>query len=1211
MGKEKNEEETAAQTKKKSLVLGAIGVSILTIIVAFIPMDSEETHWLLGFFGKFHPLLVHLPIGILLGLFALELVNYFRPKLQLGSANTLLLWAAAITAIPSVFAGALLAASGDYGSETFTMHKWYGLATALFSVWLLVVKKHSPISLKGKFTVYRGMLMITVVLLGIAGHYGGSLTHGSNYLTRDLPDEVREFLGDDPYAMDGLLALESSEVDKILESTDYANDITPILNTYCIKCHGPEEQKAGLRMDELNPDLITGPDAHTWRGMLDIINTGEMPPEDEKQLTDEERRQLVDWITASVQHAVKIKKSEQKAVIRRLTKNQYSNSLQELLGVRMNFGEVLPDDEKSEMGFSNNGHVLQISPLHIEYYKQIARRALDKAIGPTAKPEPTRYKITFGKGIGVDQPAAMIRGYQSAPINSDDFIVEVLDAKGIPIQPKDTVEEARLNEIKENIGIGMRGSGADRYSVVDEGIILYSAVPHKEVSPKAWQGPSPNLKLLVKDNFPMEGDFEFRVTASKGYYDNSKREGFISLRSKEPAEISPKSQRLKARRFGSLQYLVKKDGGLRSNDLTLASRAKINFVAPQTGYYQIDVVHPYVAEDGMPSIEVLVDNNKIQERLHLDPGLKNERLLTTPVTMAYLREGKHRLTIGGRFFVGFNEVIITPFDPTHPVAIQLDNEAKKSALKYEQTAPIIRTFAGSRTDDGIDYKAFDDFRNVTASMDAPETYTFKGRLEDLPIPVIDTLETEPLANIMGLGLWNDYLVKDNQDSGPPLLIKALEFEAPFHGIWPPESHKAIFFESDDKEDLEAYTEQVLSQFMEQAYRRPLEKKELDPYMEFWKSVKDDFPRYEDGVKEVLVAILCSPNFIYLAEPEEGASDDEREYYLASRLSYFLWNSPPDDELLYLADKGKLHRKKELQLQLQRMLKDPKIWEMVRNFSKEWLRMDRHESMSTNVDEYEAYTRFVKEDMAQETYEFVNHILQENMGIGNLIESDFAMLNQNLAEFYGIEGVKGNHFRPVALKPDWHRGGLLSQGSFLNGHSDGTQAHAIKRAVWLRSRILGDRPPDPPPNVPELDPETPGFENLTLKEQLFLHRNSVSCMDCHSKIDPYGIVFENYNAVGLFETIATNGNPIDAKAELPDGAEVDGVDQIKAYILNEKLDDFTRSLTKHLFSYALGRDVTFVDEAEIERIVAKVKKDGYRFQSVLEHIITSRSFIGDI
>jgi hypothetical protein len=234
------------------------------------------------------------------------------------------------------------------------------------------------------------------------------------------------------------------------------------------------------------------------------------------------------------------------------------------------------------------------------------------------------------------------------------------------------------------------------------------------------------------------------------------------------------------------------------------------------------------------------------------------------------------------------------------------------------------------------------------------------------------------------------------------------------------------------------------------------------------------------------------------------------------------------------------------------------------------------------------------------------VLKENRSILNFIDSDFAMLNQNLAEFYGIEGVLGSEFRPVKLEAYMNRGGLLSQGAFLNGHSDGVQAHPIKRAVWLKEKILGDPPPPPPPNVPELDPDTPGFEELTLKDQLFLHRNKASCMDCHKKIDPFGVVFENYDAVGRYQTKAKD-KLIDSKSVLPDGTEVEGIQGIKDYILRLKQEDFTTSLVEHLYAYALGRDISFADQKEIDTIVEEVIDDDYRFQTVIEQIVLSPSF----
>lgn len=515
--------------------------------------------------------------------------------------------------------------------------------------------------------------------------------------------------------------------------------------------------------------------------------------------------------------------------------------------------------------------------------------------------------------------------------------------------------------------------------------------------------------------------------------------------------------------------------------------------------------------------------------------------------------------------------------------------------------PSLLAFAGSRTDDGMDYKALDAPIEVDVPFGESQVYEFTGRLENLPIPMGSDEVSGELANILTFGVWNNHLVKESSLNGPPLLIKSVEFEAPYFPTWPPESHTKIFFDSPSKNTPEVYAKEVIEKFMTRAFRRNLQPEELDRYLAFWASIYPEFNSFEDSIKEVLVAVLCSPNFIYINQPNESDND---EFHLASQLSYFLWNTPPDKKLLELASKKKLY--KTLSAQIDRMIDSPKIDNLIVQFAYEWLRLDRHKNMDVDVESYQDYTRFVKEDMFYETYEFIKYILKNDLSILNFIDSDFAMLNQNLAEFYGIEGVKGNAFRPVKLTKRYTRGGLLSQGSFLTGHSDGVQAHAIKRGVWIKEKILGDPPPPPPPNVPELDPEKPGFENLTLKEQLFLHRNKVSCMDCHRKIDPYGVVFENYDASGRHR-LTFNGEAIDSNSILPDGTEVTGIQGIKEYILQHKSQDFVKSLVKNLFAYATGRNYSFKDEQEINTIIKKVIRDDYKFRTVIEEIVLSPSF----
>ena len=1192
---------------KRSLGI-AITFTVLLFGLLLIPLDGNTDNSFLFFLGRFHPIILHLPIGALMVLLLMEIINKFRPELNLDAACKILLWFSVFSIIPTITLGFLLASSGSYDDELLNFHKWLGWFTALICVWLVVFRQKKSTPSDGQSRFYYFFLSINVALLSLAGHYGGYLTHGEDYLTKYMPSAMKNFLNIDKIDHEYLV------INTVLDSTSkealhYKNNIRPIVETYCFECHGEEKQKGDMRLDTLHWNMMNGRDAERWHSALNVINLGEMPPKKKPQLKDEERRELVSWLSDNLQKAAIAKRKDNKSVMRRLTKAQYTNSLNELLEVSVNFGDVLPNDGKSKMGFSNNGNILQTSALHIDYYQKIAREALDKAIVFGSKPQSKRYKVTLGKNLGCGESGAEFGGYQTAPVNNEDLVVEILNGDGDPIQTTIESENDPLTRIKNKIGIGMRGSASNRYNIVKEGMVLNSALPAKEVTPKSWQGPSPNLKLLIKEDFPRTGDFAFRVEASKGYHSTA-IERLIDLRNDQPAITSSKTINIVAK---DLQYnndfVLKNKYWLMPKDVAQYVDVKFTYHIPKSGIYQIDLIHPYVSDDSTPSYRMSLLGRKkegiIGKRINMDVAMKYHNKITTPVTLVYLAEGEHQGTIGGKFFVGFSHIAITPLAEDDPLPKILEKEAIKDNSRYAAIDPSIQVFAGSRTDDGMDYKTFSESIKVTAPLGEVQNFEFTGRLENLPIPLGSDDVSGDLANIFTVGLWNNHLVKESSLKGPPLLIKSVEFEAPYYPVWPPQSHTNIFFDSPNKTLTKTYAKEVISRFMQRAFRRPLNPGELNRYMSFWENIKDDFDRFEDGVKEVLIAVLCSPNFIYLFEPEIPELEEaEDQFYLASQLSYFLWNSPPDKTLTDLALEGDLVD--ELSEQIDRMIDSPKIAELVNSFTYEWLRLDRHKSMDVDVEAYEDFTRFVKEDMFEETYHFVQYVLKNNLSIMNFIDSDFAMLNQNLAEFYGIEGVEGNEFRPVTLNKNQKRGGLLSQGSFLSGHSDGVQAHPIKRAVWLKEKILGDHPPAPPPNVPELDPETPGFENLTLKEQLFLHRNKVSCMDCHQKIDPYGVVFENYDAVGRFRLTAKE-KPIDAKSKLPDGTEIDGIQGIKDYILELKKDNFTKSLVENLFAYALGRDVGFADEQEINNIVEEVIDDDYRFRTVIEQIILSPSF----
>lgn len=999
------------------------------------------------------------------------------------------------------------------------------------------------------------------------------------------------------------------------DPVDYRKEIEPLLQKHCFKCHGDRRQKGDMQLNVLDPAMSTRADAEGWHAALDVINAGEMPPEDEAQFSDEERRKVVAWMTASLSAAADRQKGERAVVLRRLTREQYTNSLQDLLGVSINFAQTLPEDGKAKNGFSNNGEVLQASQLHLDNYQQIARDGLAQAIAGE-KPEVTHYRVTFGKGRGKGKVAGRTGGYQSVPLNPEDFTVEILQ-DGEPSEGGGDAERQARERVQRKISVGLRGSGQDRFRAVDEGMVMLSALPHREKVPQAWQGPSPNLKLEMQRVWPEHGDFAMRVKASRGYLPPLRKQLLVKLDAPTPAAHWSKNALVTAEgaivipadKTDQHKNLKLEDGVLRPAAVPKDSKARVRIDLPRDGFYQVDLVHPPVSPAAMPSARLRAAGHHLDQRLTLTAEQLSRPRLTTPLGVIGMRKGRHHVEVGGKFFVGFSHVVVTPLGADHPQAQRLAAQGKAREEAVKDLTPSLRALIGTRTDDGMDYTTFGDAQDVHAPLGEPETYEFFGRLENLPIPEPESGDKEILSGFLLLGVWNDHLVKSAKETGPPLLVESISFEAPYLPQWPPKSHTDIFFDAQSRSDDASYTREVLRRFVSRAFRRPARQEEVERYLSFWRQVRGDFEVYEDSVQEVLVAVLCSPEFLYLCEPEDelGEGGALPDWMLANRLSYFLWNSPPDQELRQIAAAGQLRDR--LIAQTERMLDDPKTDRFLRRFAYEWLRMDRHDGMTINVDKHPDYTRFVKRDMREETFEFFATVFEEDLPLASFVAADFALLNQNLAEFYGVDGVYGAHFRkvPVPESMPERRCGLLSQGSFHVGHSDGTEPHPIKRAVWLKARLLGDEPPPPPPNVPDLDPATPGFAKMTLKQKIESHRDKDSCRDCHAGIDPYGFVFERMSAVGRFEP-RRKGQDVDATSTLPDGAQVDGLPGIRAYLQGEAMDAFAGSIIEHLLSYALGRELGFADEEELSQLLSQVKGGGYRARAAVRSIVTSPSFL---
>jgi len=407
---------------------------------------------------------------------------------------------------------------------------------------------------------------------------------------------------------------------------------------------------------------------------------------------------------------------------------------------------------------------------------------------------------------------------------------------------------------------------------------------------------------------------------------------------------------------------------------------------------------------------------------------------------------------------------------------------------------------------------------------------------------------------------------------------------------------------------EACAKKILSTLMRRAYRRPISDADLERPMAFYREERSHGD-FDAGIARALSLVLFNPGFLFRveADPERipaGTNYRISDLELASRLSFFLWSSIPDDELLDAAIRGELRRPDMLEKQARRMLADPRSYNLASNFAGQWLRLRNLESVSPNVRQYPDFDDNLRQAFRQETELFVDSIRREDRSVLDLLKTDYTFLNERLAKHYGIPNVYGSRFRRVTLGADSKRGGLLRQGSILSTTSYATRTSPVIRGVWILSNIFGAPPPPPLPNVPALDGTVPA--NLPIRERLSLHRNNAVCASCHRTIDPVGFALENFDAVGRWRDEEGDSGAIDVSGGLPGAGELKGVAGLEEALLRRP-ELFAGTLTEKLLTFALGRGVEYYDGPAIRKILREAEPDRYRFSSLILGIVKSVPF----
>ncbi|MDP1560793.1 MAG: DUF1592 domain-containing protein [Pirellulaceae bacterium] len=464
-------------------------------------------------------------------------------------------------------------------------------------------------------------------------------------------------------------------------------------------------------------------------------------------------------------------------------------------------------------------------------------------------------------------------------------------------------------------------------------------------------------------------------------------------------------------------------------------------------------------------------------------------------------------------------------------------------------------------------------------------------------------------------------------TGPGLVIQWVDVEGPLLESWPPPSHRAIFgdlaltrvsperFEVVSEQPL-VDAERILRNFTRRAFRRPVSDDDIRPFLTRVKSKLDQGYSFEQAMRVGLKAVLVSPDFIFLRE--QGARLNA--FALASRLSYFLWSSMPDEELFQLAESNQLHEHDVLREQVERLLADPKAQAFNSNFTGQWLGLRAIDATLPDATLYPEYDDILKISMLKETSLFFDDVLRNDLPLTHFVSADFSYLNERLARHYGIPGIEGMEMRKVVLPSDSHRGGLLTMGSVLKVTANGTTTSPIIRGAWVLDRILGTPPPKPPNDVEAIEPDIRGA--TTIREQLAKHRNVESCASCHRTIDPPGFALESFDVIGGWRehyratgeprevdgrrVRVWNGPAIESADTLPDGRSFRDIDEYKQLLLTDK-DQLVRNLAEKLLAYGTGAAPSHADQSQIEAIVLQLRDKNYGFKSLIHEVVQSDLF----
>jgi len=985
----------------------------------------------------------------------------------------------------------------------------------------------------------------------------------------------------------GLLAvvpLRSADDPGAALDRQFQDTIRPFLTTYCFGCHGTNAPAAQFDMRPYSTVAAVIADLGHWRLMSERLRAGQMPPARMPQPPAELRARVTDWIEAlAIREARRHAGDPGPVLPRRLSNAEYDNTIRDLTGVDIRPAREFPVDPANTEGFDNSGESLSMSPALFAKYMQAARLVSEHLV---LKPD----GIAFA-------PHPML-----AETDRDRYaITRILDFYAR--QPTDYASyfEAAWR-YKHRAALGRRRASlaevaADSKVSAKYLTTIWTMLETPGTPGTADVGPIATLRAMWRA-LPAPGENRPQLLHAKAI---ELREFVQRIRLHTSMQFAaPKVAGLPA---GSQPLLNWKLSQFNLHRREFDPRALRNDTDPEPAVPP-EPRYPGLHQDAAPRWAALMARARAGDADLVVPAAERARYEASFARFASVFPDVFYVSERGRYFpddsddkgrflgAGYHNVMGFWRDDVPLVELVLDDAGRQELDRLWDEFDFIADHT-ART-----WAQF--YFNQSGAVDGKDPEAGRPRPADKPIDHPDVI----------FGLRDDYRAKAAADPGnDPVAVQAVEH----HFAWINDTLRRV---QKMRLDAEPGHLQAVLRFAARAYRRPLSADERDDLVAYYRSLRQkDGLSHEDAIRDLVVSVLISPKFCYRLDLIDGTATHTTSpyqplsgYALASRLSYFLWASMPDDELLAAA--GSLHKKDVLLAQTRRMLKDPRVRGMAREFGGNWLDFRRFEQHNAvDRERFPSFTNDLRQAMFEEPVRLIEDVIRSDRSILDLIYGNDTFVNPALAKHYGMPVPAGDETRWVHVDDAgrYGRGGLFTMAVFLTQNAHGLRTSPVKRGYWIVRRVLGETIPPPPPSVPEL-PKDESTMDRPLREVLAAHRANPACAACHARFDPFGLALENFGPIGERREYDLAGRRTEAIAALPGGVQASGAAGVREYIRQHRQDDYVNTVSRKLWAYALNRSPILPDDVLLQQMRAQLPANGYRFNSLVETIVTSSPFL---